>query len=84
MGARQHSDEQQVFVEGYFPSYSKHLADGTLKTDFWPTFFADWFEAWPLPEPSAEVVEKEGSLQMAKKSELAKKVAVSAVSLLTN
>ena len=73
--------DQKVFIEKYFPSYVQHSLDGTAKGGFWPGFLNEWFKAWPLPEPSPELVEKEGSVQKAARSERNKKVGVSKVSL---
>lgn len=84
MGVSWQTPEQKVFIEGHFPSYFQHLADETLKTEFWPGFKEEWFRTWPLPEPSPDLVKKEGSLEKAKKAEYNKKVNVSAVCLLTS
>lgn len=84
MGVSWQTPEQKAFIESYLPLYFQHSTDETLKAGFWPNFKEKWFESWPLPEPSPEVVEKEGSVEKAKKVERSKKVCVSMVYLLMN
>jgi len=78
MGASWQTPDQKAFIEEHVPSFVQHSTDGTRK-DFWPNFLAKWFEAWPLPEPSPDLVEKEGDAQKITKAERGKKISVSTV-----
>jgi hypothetical protein len=82
MGHSWKTPDQKLFIEGYIPLYVQHLAGGTLKTKFWPNFFKEWFEAWPLPEPTPEVIEEKGSVERASQSSRSSKVGVSTIHLL--
>ncbi|KAF9791998.1 hypothetical protein BJ322DRAFT_1015928 [Thelephora terrestris] len=67
MGVTWKTPEQNVFIEQHLPSFNQHSAAGTVKSMFWPGLFDEWFKNWPLPEPSPELVEKHGSIEVAKK-----------------
>lgn len=69
--------DQKAYIEESLPLFSQHLADGNLKTAFWPDFFDEWFKRWPLQEPSAELIEKEGTVEKANKAERGKQMNVS-------
>jgi hypothetical protein len=84
MGVSWQTPDQKAFIEEHLPSYIQHSTDGTLKTMFWSGFLEKWFETWPLPEPSAELSEKEGSVQKATKAVRDKKVGVRVDSLPMN
>lgn len=75
MGASWQTPAQKIFIDNHFPSYLTHLEDGK-KDDFWHDFADKWFESWPLPEPTPELI-GEGTAEKAKKAERAKMVAVS-------
>jgi hypothetical protein len=82
MGATWQTPEQIEFFAEQFPSYSRHLDDDTLTSIFWPAVEKSWFEKWPVPEPSPELIEEKGGLEKgglakARKEERAKMVAVS-------
>jgi len=76
MGVTWQTADQKTFIEEYYSSYSKHSADGTLKTVFWPGFLDKWFKAWPIPEPPPDV---EGGVQTAAKTERKRKIGVSTI-----
>jgi hypothetical protein len=78
------SPEQKAFIEEHIPSYVQHIANGTAKTKFWPDFLVEWFKAWPLSEPTPELVEEKGNVQKALKSMRSKKISVSAIYLRTS
>jgi len=82
MGGSWQTPEQKAFIEENTPSFTQHSTDGTKK-EFWLNFLAKWFKAWPLPEPSPELVAKEG-MDRAMKLERSKKIGVSTVYPLMN
>lgn len=83
MGGSWQTPEQKTFIEEHVPSYARHSEVGTLKSDFWPDFLAKWFEKWPLPGPTADRIEKEGSVGKATQVDRTKKATVSTFTLLT-
>jgi hypothetical protein len=82
MGASWQTPDQKTFIAEHLSSYIEHSSGETLKTLFWPNFLDKWFEAWPVPEPPAELAEGGENAQGATKGERAKKTAVSTVHLL--
>ena len=79
MGVSWQTPDQKAFIDNHIPSYIQHLADGTVKSTFWPGFFDEWFEAWPLPEPSSDQVEEKGGTEKAAKEGRIKKIGVSTI-----
>jgi len=70
--------DQNAFIERRLPSYNQHSAAKTLKAGFWPGLISQWFERWPLPEPTPAAIEKcEGSIERARKVARRKKINVS-------
>ena len=78
MGGSWQTPEQKAFIERHLPLYSEHSEARMLKSDFWKSFLDNWFKEWPLPEPTSDPVQEEGSDAGVIKAERAKKVAVSA------
>ena len=70
-------NEQQRFFEVHLASYVSSLEGGKLKDSFWPMITEKWFKLWPLSEPSAELVEQQGSVDKAEKVLKTKKIEVS-------
>lgn len=62
------------------PRYLSRFDEGKLQ-EFWSELFKEWFERYPLGDPSTELVEKEGSLEKAIAHMRAKKVQVSGLGL---
>lgn len=83
MGASWQNEDHKVFFNDHLPSYSQHLENDTLNSMFWPDLEKSWFEKWPVPEPAAESIQKEGDLEKARKAERAKQFTVSTFYSLT-
>jgi len=79
MGVSWQTPDQKAFIEDSIPSYTQHSAAGTDKAEFWPDFLERWFKAWPLPEPSPDIVQKEGSVEKATKADRKRRVGVSTI-----
>ena len=79
MGATWQTLEQRTFIEDHLPLFMKHLDEGTVNAQFWPDFFDQWFEIWPIPEPTPDLVQQGGSAEKAKKVEQGKQKSVSTV-----
>ena len=77
MGVSWQTPEQKAFIEDHHGSFVQHSTNETEKAVFWPEFFNKWFEKWPLPAPTPDQIEKEGSAAKAAKVERAKRVKVS-------
>ena len=77
MGVSWQTPDQKAFLEDNFSSYTQHSASGTLKTAFWPSFFCKWFQQWPLPDPSPDLIEKVGSKEKAAQVDCSRKISVS-------
>lgn len=67
MGATWQTAAHRAFIEDNLESFTRHSTDGTTKV-FWPPLLKQWFERWPLPEPTPELIEKEGGVEKAKKT----------------
>jgi hypothetical protein len=76
MGNTWQTQEQKDFIDVHLAIYAKSNDGGTLNT-VWPRILEKWFNQWPLDDPPAEVVEKEGSAEKAEKVWRAKRVEVS-------
>ena len=83
MGVSWQTAEQKAFIEDHLPSHHQHSQAGTLKAIFWPELIDEWFKKWPVPEPTPELVQKEGGVGKAKKAERKKKVDVSTTCMLS-
>lgn len=79
MGVSWQTADQKKFFEEHTPSYLQHVADETVKTLFWPGIINKWFEMWPNPEPSPELVTEHKTAKEAEKNERAKKITVSLI-----
>ena len=77
MGGSWQLDAQRTYIEDHLPSYCEHVKNGTMESNFWPDFEKSWFEKWPAPEPSPELIAEKKSLEKAQKAERAKMVRVS-------
>lgn len=75
MGNSWQSLDQRAFFNKHLASYIRSVDEGSLRKSFWPKITEEWFETWPLPEPSANAIEKEG-LEKAQKTLKTKKVEV--------
>ena len=84
MGVSWRSDDQKSFIDERIPSYIQHIASGTVKTGFWPSFLDEWFKAWPVPELTPDPTGEEGNAQKAPRSERGKRISVSTIYLLTD
>jgi len=67
--------DQKVFVDNNIPLYVR--SEGENLRDFWKKIMGEWFEAWPLSDPPAELVTKEETFEKAQKVWKARKVEVS-------
>ena len=76
MGISWQSPEQRAFFDKHFPSYIRAADEWSLRDSFWPKILDEWLKAWPLSEPPADLVQKEG-LEKAEKIMKNKKVDVS-------
>lgn len=76
MGSSWQTPDQKAFFDKHLASYIHDAEDGDLQ-EFWKSILKEWFEAWPLSEPPAEVVQKEGTLEKAQKAWKGKKISVS-------
>lgn len=83
MGVSWQTPDQKAFLENSFSSYAQHSASGTLKTTFWPSFFTKWFEQWPLPDPSPNLVQKVGTKEKAAQLDRSRKISVSTFNIST-
>lgn len=79
MGLSWQTAEQKEFIDEFIPSFIKHSADGTAKDEFWPDFLGKWFKAWPVPEPSPDLVQNPGEAQNKMQEECRKRASVSTV-----
>lgn len=70
------TEEQRKFFEENLTSYVHSVEEGTTKY-FWSDAVDEWFERWPLSDPSQELIEKEGSEEAARKVSKTKKIEVS-------
>lgn len=62
------TSSQRAFLVSYSPQYIE--AQATRRYDkFWPTFFQDWFAAFPEPEP-ADIDLTDSESEAASESEL--------------
>ncbi|KAF9782108.1 hypothetical protein BJ322DRAFT_1110992 [Thelephora terrestris] len=67
MGNSWQSEDQKEFFDEYLTSYCSSRDEGKLRDEFWPMVIEEWFKRWPLSEPPAELVEKKGTVEKAKK-----------------
>lgn len=47
------TSQQQAWLEGQYPAYSAVQVTGRYDK-FWPTFFQQWFNEFPAPEPRSD------------------------------
>jgi hypothetical protein len=47
------SPQQLRWLEAKYPSYLEAQSRGRYD-QYWPTFFQDWFEEFPAPEPRSD------------------------------
>ena len=78
MGASWQTAEQKAFIAEHTPSYVQHATDETLK-EFWPGFLEKWFTAWPISDPSPDILTKAGSMQSAMQLQRCTKISVSII-----
>ena len=79
MGNSWQTQSQRDFFDKHLTSYNRSSGEGNLKDTFWLRVIKEWFELWPLSEPPSELVEKEGTLEKARKAWRGKKIEVSTV-----
>jgi len=70
------TQDHKVFIDEHFDSYVRS-GMGKKEKEFWSSTFLLWFERWPLSNPPAKVIEKEGTLEKGKKAWREKEIAVS-------
>ena len=78
MGVTWKTPEQTEFLEGLISIYFRFSKGGKLK-DFWIVVTKDWFECFPLGDPSNELIVKEGTWDRAIAAAKAKKLKVSEI-----
>lgn len=81
MGNSWQTEEQKVWFDKHLASFVRSSEEGKLKDVFWPAIVKKWFEQWPLSNPPAELVVKEGSVEKAVSVWKSKKVEVSVTKL---
>ena len=80
MGVTWKTPEQTEFLEGLISTYFRFSEGGKLK-DFWIVVTKDWFERFPLGDPSNESIAKEGTRDKAIAAAKAKKLKVSEIGM---
>ena len=83
MGNSWQTPDQRDFFNEHLASYTRSSNEGKLK-DFWQTVTDKWFVRWPLSEPPAELVMKEGTDEKACKAWKGKKIEVCTVQRLVS
>ena len=78
MGNSWQTPDQRDFFDKQLASYTRSCDEKKLKA-FWQTVTDDWFKLWPLSEPPAELVAKEGTIEKARKKWRTRKIEVSTI-----
>ena len=76
MGTTWKSPEQSEFLARYVATYFECAKEGKLK-EFWAEVAGEWFKCFPLGDPPAKLVQKEGSEEKAAVMVRLKKIKVS-------
>lgn len=76
MGVTWKTPEQATFLASLIPTYLRHVEGGKRK-EFWTILEEEWFKRFPLEDPPADLIEKEGSAEEVIKAAKKKKIVVS-------
>ena len=76
MGNSWQTEDQKAFFNEHLPSFTRSSDEGSLKK-FWLMVTKEWFECWPVSEPSPEFIEEKGTVEKARKALKTRKTEVS-------